>query len=59
MNPDTDEDKLGKAQVVIAYLGQLFNDKSRLTQEEFDKACELYAKAIIVRARITSKGEAV
>lgn len=59
MNPDTDADKLSKAQVVLDYLGQLFNDKSRMTQEEFEKACELYTKAVIIKARITSKGEAV
>lgn len=55
---DTDEDKLAKAQNVLDMLDTLFAEKrNEISLEQIDQACTIYAKALIIKARITSKGE--
>jgi ABC-type phosphate/phosphonate transport system ATPase subunit len=57
---DTDEDKMAKAQSVLDMLDKLFTERHDYLLaniHEFDHACTLYAKATIIKARLTSKGE--
>lgn len=53
MTTKTREEKLRDANKVKAALAELLQSGVPMNQDEFEKACELYAKAIVMVARLS------
>ena len=60
MNDEQKDIQLAKAEMVLGYLDKLFAERLDYLHAniaEFDQACDLYAKGVILKARLASRGE--
>lgn len=53
MTTKTREQKLVEAQKIKAALAELLQSRVPMNQDEFEKACEFYAQAVIMVARLS------